>query len=1081
MNAEVDLLHMLVVDDDDVDRERVRRFLARSALSVQIMEATCGADALRLVRDHVFDCVVLDNHLGDASGADLMSQLRVQARQACPIIMITGAGSEALAVKAMHEGASDYLAKTQLSPDVLVRAVRRSMEHHRLRAELAAMHQQLAQRVEEQAATIRQRERDLRALIDNAPTVMGYWDRGQYCRFGNHTHGEWFGIAADQLQGRHLSEVLGRDLHGAIDTHIQAALAGHTQQFEQPFKIGADGALRYAQVQLRPDLADDGQVQGFYATMADVTPIKLAQARAEEFLRFSEAVIENSPIGIAVFTPEGTCMIANAAFSEACGESIQALRGQDFRQRGAWRACGLVGEALRTLSDGLPHRLDVALIKPNGAEVQLACALARVDRGGQAHLLLIMRDITEQRQAHAALVAARDAAESAARTKGAFLANMSHEIRTPMNAIIGLSRLALEDTLPQVAREYLDKVYTAAVALMGILDDVLDYSKIEAGHMHFERISFDIEELLQRVADLFQARVEQKALCLSIDLAPQVPRRLMGDPLRLSQVLSNLLGNAIKFTESGYVHIKVELMDTDAAGTDALLRWCVIDTGIGMAPELREQLFDAFVQGDSSITRRFGGTGLGLAICKRLVELMNGEIGVDSEPGQGSTFWFTTSLQQAPAAGPVVDGPDFSDKCVLVVDGQDLTRGSVVSLLRAWHATVLSADSAGEALASLAQSQREGHQFDALIVDGEAIWAQDTLAVMQLRQSLHSMGRAGGPAPVLLVMVNARERHSRVLDLHGWPTHAVMSKPILASRLAGALQDALRSSPRPGLLSRAADVPSSGTTDHARARSQALKDMAAPLMGAQVLLAEDNRLNQIVAEGFLRQLGMVVTVVDDGAKAVKLVQISPPGTFVAVLMDLHMPVLDGLEATRRIRALAQGADTPVIGMTAAVLPEDRVRCLDAGMVDHISKPVVPERLIHVLLKWTHPDGLPSGHAPLLDMAEPVELTDLDWEALRGRVHGNETVMKTLLRVFLDCEGDAVAVMADLLARGDLKAARLRAHDLKGSSANLGAMRIAQASAMLESALKSGDEVDTAMYHFSQVMTSSLEAIRRLLG
>lgn len=1070
MNTAVDQLHMLVVDDDDVDRERVRRLLDRSNLSVNIVEATCGAEALQLIKAHAFDCVVLDNDLGDASGADLMAQLHMASRRGCPIIMITGAGSEALAVRAMREGAEDYLAKTQLNADSLVRSVRRSMEHHRLRTELAAAHQQLAQRVEDQAATIRQRERDLRAVIDNAPIIMGYWDREQRCRFGNQPHGEWFGIDPDHIEGRHLRDVLGMDLHAAICEHIDAALVGQTRQFEQAFRAHAGGPLRHAQVQLRPDLGDDGRVQGFYASMADVTPIKLAQARAEEFLRFSEAVIENSPIGIAVFTPQGHCMIANAAFTEACGESIHDLRDSDFRQREAWRACGLVDEALRTLSDGVAHRLDVDLRKPAGALAQLACALARVDRGGEAHLLLIVRDITDQRQAHAALVAARDAAESAARTKGAFLANMSHEIRTPMNAIIGLSRLALEDTLPKVAREYLDKIYTAAVALMGILDDVLDYSKIEAGHMHFERIAFDTEELLQRVADLFQARVEQKALSLSIDLSPQVPRRLVGDPLRLSQVLSNLLGNAIKFTESGYIHIKMDVLDIGPSQTDAQLRFSVTDTGIGMDAALREQLFDAFVQGDSSITRRFGGTGLGLAICKRLVQLMRGDIGVDSQPGQGSTFWFTAQLQLAP--GPLLaDKPAFMGRHIVVVDGQDLTRLALVRQLMAWHVHAASAESAVAATEQVRQWHQQGHQVDAVLVDVDTIWSQDPAGVRALRAQLQE----GEP---LLLLAHARERHAGLHELNDRQVRAVLVKPILASRLSDSLSLALAPPPGTGNPDHHPDVAGLNAVDPTLVRLQSLRDLAAPLQGAHVLLAEDNRLNQIVAEGFLRQLGLEVTVVDDGAQAVKAMQSASPGTFIAVLMDLHMPVLDGLEATRRISAMPHGAATPIIGMTAAVLPEDRARCLEAGMLDHIAKPVVPERLIQVLLRWTQAQAVPSGHLPLTDLGVPVAAPDLDWDALSVRVHGDEAVMRILLQILIDSESGAADVVAALLAKGDLGGARHKVHDLKGSSANLGAMRISLASAALESTLNNGGDVAQALADFRAELAASLAVIKK---
>jgi PAS domain S-box-containing protein len=679
-------LNLLVVDDDDVDRERLLRMLRGSSLQVQAHEAASAAEAMAMVRTHRFDCVVLDHHLGDASGAELLATLKRDGGADCPVIMVTGAGSEQLAVHALQQGAADYLPKFQLSREGLQRSIERSMQQYRLEAEVATLHHRLSQRVDEQAAALRQREHDLHSILDNIPSMMAYWDAGQRIRFGNRAYQQWFGLRTDQIPGLHLAQVLDAEQYETWRAPVEAVLRGEPQRFALTLhgSDGSDGSgPHHVQIELRPDRSEQNRVLGFYASLTDVT----------------------------------------------------------------------------------------------------------------------------------AIVDARHAAEVAARTKSSFLANMSHEIRTPMNAIIGLSRLALEDELPPTAKAYMDKVHGAAVALMGILDDVLDYSKIEAGQLRFETVPLSIADTFERVADLFIARIEQKGLRFIAEIRPDVPPQVLGDALRLSQVINNLVGNAVKFTERGMVRLTVQREQAPAGkGGGERLRFAVSDTGIGIAPEQRADLFEAFAQGDGSITRRFGGSGLGLTICKRLVEMMGGEIGVNSAPGLGSEFWFTATLPAAPA-------PQAGNGARL--------RPAAGALAAAAHAMLL------------------------------------------------------GPEPSEAEMMGA----------------------------------------------------------------------AQPLHGLHVLLAEDNELNQLVAVEFLRRMGLQVTVAADGAQAVAAVQQGGNDHFAAVLMDLHMPVMDGLEATRRIGQLREGALLPVIGMTAAALSDDRARCFAAGMVDHLAKPVMPEQLLEVLLRW----------------------------------------------------------------------------------------------------------------------------------
>ncbi len=1069
-------LRMLVVDDDDVDRERVRRLLDRTPQQFQIEEACSGAEALHWARSSTFDCVLLDNHLGDYEGADLLPKLHQEMSHRCPVIMVTGAGSEALAVQALQTGAADYLAKTHLNTESLTRSVSRSIEHHRLQREIDTMHAQLENRVEEQAATIRQRERDLRALIDNSPSVMGYWDRSERCRFGNQRHADWFGVDASGLPGMQLREVLGPGLYAAVREHIERALLGREQQFEHTVLRHGERIPRHAQIQLSPDLSEEGAVQGFYATLTDVTLIKRAQARAEELLRFSEAVIENSPLGIAVFHASGACILANAAFAECLEEHLETLRGGDFWRNPMWQSCGLAGEASLTLADGVTRRLDVQIATAPGKRVDLACAMAQVDRGGQAHLLLMARDITVQRQTHAALVAARDAAESAARTKSAFLANMSHEIRTPMNAIIGLSRLALEQELPVIARDYLGKVHVSATALMGILDDVLDYSKIEAGHMHFEHIPMDIEEVLQRVADMFQARVEQKSLDFTIELSPRVRRKVMGDPLRLSQVLSNLVGNAIKFTAQGGVHIKVEVPGPAAAPGRELLRFSVADTGIGIDAGRQAALFEAFVQGDDSTTRRFGGTGLGLAICKYLVEMMSGRIGVVSRLGHGSEFWFTVELERGPAAAEDQHELDvMAGRQVLVVARQPARRDLLVRQLQAWQLEVHAEPGAQEGLRRAAQLSRQaqgGSPLSAVLTD---LGADECL---EFAERLAQGAGPDGHRPALLVLATSAERDAMLHAQHGM-AGTVLTKPVLPSRLWGALQAAL-STDAGNSNWQAFDASAShaGSHDSAQARSDALRQLAAPLQGVHILLAEDNPLNQLVAEEFLRCVGLKVTVVDDGATALQKVRESPPGHFDAVLMDMHMPVLDGLEATRQIRALPQGAQLPIIAMTAAALPEDRMSCIEAGMVDHIAKPVIPESTVRTLLKWVRRPQAMSKHKP----AGASKRAKFDIAGLRARVHGNEALVWKLLASFVEAEADTGRMLDLLLQQGDFDQAHRKAHDLKGIAANLGAVGISLASAVLAQEIKQGRPPNPAVLaQFQQELAEGLQTIQEALS
>lgn len=823
---------MLVVDDDDVDRERVLRILNRPPFDVISTEASSGAQALEKAGEQPFDCVLLDNRLGDAMGAELLPQLKRSLQSAsCPVIMVTGEGDERLAVQVLQEGAADYVPKRHLSAEVLVQSISHCLERQRLHDEQQRLHAE------------QQRLRD-------------------------------------QL------------------TEAHRRLEAHVREQERA--------------------------------------IERAETRANELAGFNQAVIQSSPVGIAVFRPDGRCVLSNAAASEAFHLSHAALMALDFRTLGWWRTSGLSREAEAALVDGRPRRCEVRVSGQGRPGHWIECAVSAIDYQGDRCLLLITHDVSEQRAARDELAAARDVAHAIAQAKGSFLANMSHEIRTPMNAIVGLSRLALEDELRPRTREFLSKVHSSAVALMGLLDDVLDYSKIEAGQMHFESIDFDLDEVLQRLADLFAARVEQKGLELVIDVARDVPPRLVGDPLRLSQVLSNLVGNAVKFTEEGEVVVQVEV-EAPIQNKACCLRFVVHDTGIGIPPASQPGLFDAFTQADSSITRRFGGSGLGLAICKALVRQMGGEIAVSSMLGGGSEFVFTAKLGVAASDALAADRAALSGLRVLVIDDNAASRHALAHELESLAVRWRVATNVPAALRQNERAHRESRPADVVLLDAKMPGVDSLQVVEQLHQQAERHGQRR-PDVILLVTPFGREAFAVEQARGGHQPDGVLGKPVLRTQLVDTLVR-VRQGARSGSTGRAPQ-----TIDQLRVHVQGLG-------GAHVLLAEDNAVNQLVAAELLTRLGLHVTMTSDGNEAVEAVRGGGAGAFDAVLMDLHMPVLDGFEATRRIHQVPWAAQLPVIAMSAAVLPADRAQSFAAGMVDHVAKPIVAERLVEVLLKW----------------------------------------------------------------------------------------------------------------------------------
>jgi two-component system, sensor histidine kinase and response regulator len=822
--------------------------------------------------------------------------------------------------------AISFGALTLVAGLLLTRSMRRRRE--RLAKAAGAEHLLSAEIDNRRRAELMLRERTLLldTLIQTSPVGIIVHDRKVAVTLANPAFCEIFGYTEQECLGKPLEELIVQPgAEQTFRTNIQRVADGEVLQGAIK-RRKKDGSLVDVEVHAKRLVADE-QYSGAFALFQDISE----RVEAEKALRESEEAFRTlcaaAPVGVFRTDERGVLIYSNERLKEIHGFSMDQLKADPGMGVHPDDAQRVRDNRNINLVRGGPFTEQFRYVKPDGEVVWVSLQGGPIqDRDGRLQGYVgVLEDITLVRQAHDQMREAKEAADAASRAKSEFLANMSHEIRTPMNGIIGMTELALDTELDPSQRDYLNAVKYSADSLLTVINDILDFSKIEVGKLSLDPIEFNLRDHLGQAMKILAGRAHEKGLELACFVPPELPDFVVGDPVRLRQVILNLVGNSIKFTEKGEVVLRAELQGQETGGM--LLHFSVSDTGIGIPPEKHQLIFEPFSQADTSTTRRFGGTGLGLSICSRLIGMMNGRMWLESEVGRGSTFHFTVlfGVASALAANPPNADPAILENLpVLIVDDNATNRHILEKTLNYWKMRPTSASGGEAGLDMLRRAAGDGAPFALMVVDCH----MPDIDGFMLVEKILKVPELQGLVTVMLTSGGRRGDGQRCKELG---IAAYLIKPVLQSDLLEALLRVL------GSRSDAAQ-PMQLVTRHT------LREARMPL---RVLLAEDNVVNQRVAVGLLEKEGHTVVVAGDGAKALEALDRQ---TFDLILMDVQMPVMDGVEATAAIREREQnnGVHIPIIAMTAHAMAGDRQRFLSLGMDGYVSKPIHSRDLLDVI-------------------------------------------------------------------------------------------------------------------------------------
>lgn len=848
-----------------------------------------------------------------------------------------------------------------------------------------------------------------------------------------------------------LVKLLPEDRRQQTVEHFRKLISHCETPFEYEFQIRRNDGQAIC-VLARGTLEIDryGKPVRSLGSLSDVTEKRAALMRLAQSEQQLKTIIDAIPLAIIICEDDGTIVYANRETEKeaSAGQSAVGLNMMSFYDDPEDRE-KLYREYTRNgRVDAMPMRYRT----PSGKLIEGIISLLPVYFDDGVKNLGVLVDLTDRIRMERELIAAKTQAESANQIKSSFLANMSHEIRTPMNAIIGLGHLLMKTDLNPRQIDYIEKINTSAHSLLGIINDVLDFSKIEAGKLEIEKTEFALDDIMANLSSMIAMRAEEKGLEIAYAIDPAIPMRLLGDPLRLGQVLINLTQNAIKFTDKGAIQVNVQLLEFSAR--QVRLGFSVTDTGIGIDDQQLHHLFNAFSQADESHTRRYGGTGLGLAICKQLVDLMGGSINVKSQLGKGSTFSFQLPFDIANRAAtsrhPIAN---FKGKRALVVDDNSTARQILGTMLRSLSFDVDQAASGAEALEKLARAgdtQQPG--YDLLLVDWKMPGMNGTQTVQHIRQQIPDRQR-----PVIIMVTSyGREEVMHQADLAG--LDGFLIKPINSSILYNCIVENMLGA--------------------GQSQPESVQSSNGGRLSGRILLVEDNAINQQVAQGILEHFGLRVTVAGDGLEAMEILK---RGAFDLVLADIQMPRMDGYELARAIREQERQTHLPIVAMTAHAMEGDREKCLQAGMDDHLPKPIDPDQLYATLDRWLNRSD--SGDTRMLaDFEFPDYVDGVNLEQGLRRIGGNRQLLMKLLREFVADYQQAEQTIDEAIDALDFPLASRWLHTIQGIAGNIGAGRLQEMAEQLSQSLKTEDAAAIAAIQgdFAGAFREVMQSIRQCI-
>lgn len=849
-----------------------------------------------------------------------------------------------------------------------------------------------------------------------------------------------------------------------IDTNIANPEKEESIEFET-MQRHKDGSVRNVTMRLRHISLQEKKV--ISAVWRDITDQKIKEKEIQNYKLHLEELVMSRTVQLEAVNQEQSAIFDSATTGLALVKDRVILRcNKKLEEIFGYEAGELLGKKTRLwydseetfiefgeeIADGLKQKgifekNELQVRKKDGSSFWIMAKFKLLNNlEPEKGIVAVIEDISQERQTAEDLRVAKKLAEEASLAKSSFLANMSHEIRTPMNAVIGLTHLLLNTDLTAKQKDYANKIQSSGKHLLNIINDILDLSKIEAGKLTLENTKFNLEDLLSDISNIINEKAGRKGLELIFDIASNVPQNLIGDQLRIGQILLNFCSNAVKFTETGEICIIIRVKNKTHNGI--LLHFAVKDTGIGLSIKQQEQLFKNFQQADMSTTRKYGGTGLGLAISKRLAELLGGDVGVESEQGKGSTFWFTVNVKlDTKKENELLLDTKLEGTKVLVVDDNKHARGILSSMLKSMAFKTIDVSSGELALNEIKIADAKGEEFKIIFMD----WQMPEMDGIETIKKIQTLNLKIKPA---FIMVTAFDKTEIMGQLQDLPLEDVITKPVTPSTLFNLCNRILH-----GIETAKSNV----TTEKDKLSESELRDKLYSIHESNILLVEDNEINEEVAVALLTEAGLKVDTAANGSIALDKINTTK---YDLVLMDVQMPVMDGITATKEIRKTSEFSNLPIIAMTANAMQQDTQICMEAGMNDFVAKPIDPFFLWTTLLKWIKPNK--KTLTPLviekktikdnIDFPEYIE--GLDIEQGLKRVLGNKDFYLSVLRMFLNGKKNFAKEIRDALSVDDRILASRLAHTMKGAAGNISAIDLYLQSTSLDSAIKTNQPKET---------------------